>query len=150
MFFVLGDSDLAENGLLIVTGSTLLAEQYDRALAYYLSNAVSRGDWGCEQRFNVVVISDLWFFSMGNLQPLPVISLGGPEVNALAAQLYKRLAQALVIDNSLMIQMDLERGDPRASVWGVHKQLTRDALDIFIEKGYLRKFLNAAVARIAG
>ena len=148
--FVIPDSDLAENGLLIVTGSTLRAEQCDRPLAYRLMDTVHREAERLQISFSVVVLSDLWYLNAEALQFLPAISLGGPEVNALAAQLYRKLGRALVVDNTLMIQMDLELEDPRASVWGVHKHLTRDALEIFIQKGYLRRFLTAAAARISG
>ena len=55
------DRELAENGVLIVTGSTLRAERADRPLAYKLKVAVEeylekQGRPRC-----VVVLSDIWY-----------------------------------------------------------------------------------------
>jgi hypothetical protein len=141
------DTNLTENGLLIVTGSSLRAEQADRPLAYRLKS-------GFEEHFNqqqrehpVIVLSDLWYLNSETLQRLPVVSVGGPGVNALSAHLYHRLSNALVIDNTLVIQMDIELQNLRASIWGMDHQTTVDALDIFVKRGYLERFLGAMAAR---
>ena len=136
------DCDPAENELLIVTGSTPCAEKYDRPLAYRLQRAVCRQAETDENPLSALVLSDLWYLNYEQLQALPVISVGGPGNNALAARFYRRLAPALVIDSALMIQVDRKPGAPRASIWGAYEQLTNDALQIFTRNGHLREFLD--------
>lgn len=143
------DDNLIEKGLLIVTGSTLRSEQADRPLAYKLKSSIEELIQSQDRDFTIIVLSDLWYLNAEALQLLPTISVGGPSVNALAAHLYKRLANALVVDNTLLIQMDPHLRDLRASIWGMSHQTTVEALELFISKGYLTRFLDAATARMA-
>ena len=144
---MLPDSEIIERGLLIVTGSALRAEQADRPLAYRLKEAVENHKQDHDYRPQVLVLSDLWYLNAEMLRPLPMISVGGPGVNAVSAHLYKKLTNALVIDNVLVIQMDLYLRDLRACIWGMDNKKTVNALDIFIENGYLNRFLEAVAAR---
>lgn len=141
------DHDLTENGVLVVTGSTLRAEQADRPLAYQLKSAVEQTLVRQNYEPKVVVLSDLWYLNSEALHRLPMISVGGAGVNAASAHLFGRLPNALVIDNVLLIQMDPNLEDLRACVWGTSHKLTVDALEIFISKGYLERFLGAVAAR---
>ncbi|MBN1764148.1 MAG: hypothetical protein JW860_02740 [Sedimentisphaerales bacterium] len=143
------DDHLIEKGLLIVTGSTLRSEQADRPLAYCLKEKIEEAIEGQDNDFTILVISDLWYLNGEALQRLPTISIGGPGVNALSAHLYKRLTNALVIDNTLLIQMDPQLNDLRVSIWGMDHQTTVEALEIFINKGYLTRFLEAVTARLS-
>jgi hypothetical protein len=76
--------------VLIVTGSTLRAEELDRPLAYYLKQQVERlvairtagGD--DNEPTQVLVVADFRWMSDEPLQQMPTISVGGPGVNALA------------------------------------------------------------------
>jgi len=141
------DGYLSENSLLIVTGSTLRAEQADRPLAYRLKSAIEELLSQQSSEATVVVLSDLWYLNSEALQARPMISVGGPGVNAVSAHLYQRLHNALVIDNALTIQMDQQLLDLRAVIWGINHQTTVEALEIFIERGYLQRFLGAVLAR---
>ncbi len=141
------DSDLSENGLLIVTGSALKAEKYDRPLAYQLKSLI-------EEKFDrrlwdptVLVLSDLWYLNAEPLQQLPMISIGGPRVNAVSARLFDKLPQALHVENKMLIQIDYQMLDLRACVWGANHQLTLNALQTFVRNKYLNRFLDAALAR---
>ena len=144
---MLPDSEIIERGLLIVTGTTLRAEQADRPLAYRLKEAVENHKQDHDYRPQVLVLSDLWYLNAKSLQNKPMISIGGPGVNAVSAYLYKYLANALVAENALVIQMDPSLKDLRACVWGANHQLTINALDIFIERGYLRDFLTTVLEK---
>jgi len=141
------ESDLLENGLLIVTGSNLRAERADRPLAYRLKSTIESVFDTQSGHHVVVVISDLWYLNAAALHSLPMISVGGPGVNAAAAYLCKRLPNALLIDGVLAIQMDVNLEDLRASVWGSSHEYTAGAIDIFIGKGYLNRFLEAMALR---
>ncbi len=142
---MLPDTDLQNTSIIIVTGSNLQAERYDRPQAYRLQKEIERyqpesfGD-------KSVVISDLWYLNCELLHHVPMVSVGGPEVNAVSAWLHKRLEHVLLIDHTLSIQMDANLHDLRACVWGCNPKLTGDALDLFIQRGYLKQFLEAAKA----
>ena len=141
------DVELAENGVLIVTGSTLRAERADRPLAYRLQKHIRQINDEFGRETYPLVISDLWYLNGEKLRELPMIAIGGPSVNAVAAHLNSRIAPTLVVDNALTIQLDPNFEDLRACVWGVNHSFTADALNIFIDRGYLRQFVDAACAR---
>lgn len=144
------DSNLAEKGILIITGSRLRAEQADRPLAYKLQKAISQRtqqDKYEKKNDNILVISDLWYLNSEPLQKLPTISLGGPGVNAVSAHFYDKLDHALVVDDHLLIQMDLDGKSLRACIWGQTNESTINALNIFIKNGYLDRFLTSATQR---
>ena len=141
-------SDFADNGLLIVTGSTPRAEQADRPLAYHLQKVVHQKLENTHDNCPVLVLSDLWYLNSESLQALPTISVGGPGVNAVSAHFYKRLANALIVEKGLIIQMDPEFQDLRACLWGTNHLLTVNAMEIFISNGYLEGFLGASLMRL--
>jgi len=144
---MLPDDQLTEQGVLLVTGATLRAEQVDRPLAYQLKTAIENRLAARLSAPKVVVLSDLWYLNAEALHKLPLISVGGPGVNAVSAHLFRRLPSVLVVDDRLLIQMDLNLDDLRASVWGANHELTVNALEIFTSRGYLDHFLDAVVAR---
>jgi hypothetical protein len=144
---MLSDTNIGEKALLIVTGSTLRAEQADRPLAYKLKETIDELLEKLHPEYPVVVLSDLWYLNSEPLQKIPIISIGGPGVNAASAHLYKRLPNAFVIDNTLVIQMDMTFADYRASIWGTDHQLTVNALEIFVSRGYMEQYLHAIVNR---
>ncbi len=141
------DQNLNDHGLLIVTGSRLRAEQADRPLAYRLKSTIEEllRHQGMEPE--VVVLNDLWYLAADALHAIPVISVGGPGVNAVSAYLYKKLPKVMVVDNQLLIQMDLHLADLRAAVWGINHETTVHALELFQHRGYLERFLSAVTAR---
>lgn len=101
--------------LLIVTGSTLRAEELDRPLGYYLKQrieqslqaAVANGRDGLED-YIVRVIADFRWIHDEPLQSLPTISLGGPGVNALAGRWLEEVPVSLAYGERYFIQMDPE------------------------------------------
>jgi len=144
------DNNLVENGIIIVTGSTLRAEQMDRPLAYRLKSAIEDILKKQSMECTVVVLSDLWYLNGEALKRLPMVSIGGPGVNAVSANLYRNLPNSLVIDDLLMIQMDPELKDLRVCLWGLDHNLTVDALEIFLQKGYMDRFLQAVTTHLHG
>ena len=141
------DNDTIETGLLIVTGSTLRAEQADRPLAYHLKDVIDKQLVEQSSDLQIVVISDLWYLNSETLQKIPMISIGGPGVNAVAANLYEKLSKTLIVDERLVIQMDLHLQDLRASVWGTNHELTVNAMELFIDRNHLNHFVSAVLAR---
>ena len=142
------DDDLYKRGLLIVTGSTVKAEYYDRPMAYRLKDKMEK-ILGVSAESPIVVISDLWYLNSEILQSLPVISIGGPGVNAVSSHFYKRLETSMVIDDTLIIQMDPVLEDLRVGLWGRTAMATEEAVRLFMDRGYLCHYLDVVAARQA-
>ena len=109
--------------ILIVTGSRLDAERHDRPIAYALAERIAQ--WTRERLssgegapFEIVVCSDLWWLNNEELALCPTISVGDPESNALSAFLGDKLPSAYAIENTLLVQADLDFRDLLACCWG--------------------------------
>ena len=140
----------------IVTGIQLNAELGDRPLAYrieqavreYLAAALPQRPAGELPPLAPAVVSDVFYLNTEALQSRPTISIGGPGVNAVSAMLVEQLPTALAIDDTLLIQMDLEGDDLRSAVWGMNHLDTVRAVDLFIAKGYLETFVRGVVRKV--
>lgn len=141
--------------LWIVTGVQLNAEIGDRPLAYrierelrkVLRGVLGRKAKGEPARLTPVVVSDVFFLNSDEAQQRPVISLGGPGMNALSAMLVNELPTVAAIENELIVQMDLTFHDHRCAVWGMSHLDTVRAVELFLHKGYLETFVKGVVAR---
>ena len=137
--------------LLIVVGAHLRAEMADRPLAYRLRDRILQWQSDHDVAVNAlmlpVVCSDIWFVNQKDLQHHPVISLGGPGVNALSAYFTHKLEAALVQDDKLVIQLDPELVDLRACVWGMDHALTVQAIELFDQR-YLENILRAVATQV--
>ncbi|MCC7389777.1 MAG: hypothetical protein IT431_13530 [Phycisphaerales bacterium] len=126
----------------IVVGAHLSAEVEDRPIAGALRDALAaRLPEGFP--FVPVVMTDLWYLNNESLRAQPTISVGRPEVNALAAYLADKLPSVLAIDGRLIVQLDPELTDPAASCWGVDASATAEAVHAFLER-WAGVFLRAA------
>ena len=135
--------------LLIVVGAHPRAELNDRATAYRLRQAIEQrlerrsGDEGGRPVMPLVV-TDVWYLNDASMRRRPAVSVGGPGVNAFSAFLGDKLPSAFVVDDTLMVQMDLDLTDAIACCWGVDAPATLAAVDAFTAR-YLDAFLDAAV-----
>jgi hypothetical protein len=133
----------ADNAILLVTGATLTAEVMDRPLAYRLKERIDQaGDAGAGRVG--IVLSDIWYLNNEPLHERPVISVGGPGVNALSQYLWRRLPGALVVEGVFYIQQDVTGQDLRTSIWGMDHETTVEAVELYIRRGYLDDFIRAA------
>jgi len=134
--------------LLIVTGSTLRAEELDRPLGYYLkqrieqalNEATTSGRQDLEG-YVVRVIADVRWIHDEPLQNLPTISLGGPGVNALAHRWLEEVPVSMAYSERYFIQMDPHLAEVRASIWGMDNTTTQIAVSVFIDR-FLPRFLE--------
>jgi hypothetical protein len=135
--------------LLIVTGSTLRAEEMDRPLAYYLKQQVEQylaASPIAGLTLHILVIADFRWLHDEPLQRLPTISVGGPGVNALARQWFaEEIPTSLAVDGRYYIQMDPDLREPRASVWGMDNPTTQFAVSAFLSH-FLSRFLRRCAA----
>lgn len=128
--------------LLIVTGSSLRAEELDRPLAYYLKKKIE--DYQAEHdldtpRLVVRVVADFRWMNDEPLQKFPTISVGGPGVNALAHRWLEEVPVALAVDDRYYIQVETDTDEPpHASIWGMDNATTQIAVGVFLDRFYPR------------
>ena len=138
--------------LLIVTGSTLRAEEMDRPLGYYLKQQIEEllrtapSDSPLIQGhgpfdYQVRVVADFRWIHDEFLQGLPTISLGGPGVNALSHRWLEEVPISLAYNERYFIQMDPDITEPRVSIWGIDNATTQLAVSVFIDR-FLTRFLE--------
>jgi hypothetical protein len=126
--------------VLIVVGYGILPEEEDRPIAYDLRQAVNSRAAGTEHR-TAVVVTDMWMLNQEMADLFPAIAVGGPDVNAFAAQICEELPVAFTRGERVFVQMDQEAGK-RAAVWGTDQPATREAARTFVSDGYLDRFLD--------
>jgi hypothetical protein len=142
--------------LLIVVGVQLNAELGDRPLAYRIEREIKQRlpamigmpEPGHPPKLAPAVISDVYYLNSEEAQTRPTICIGGPGVNGLTALLVDQIPHAVSIEDSLVVQMDLELNDLRCAIWGMNHLDTVRAIDLFVSKGYLETFLQGAVAAV--
>jgi hypothetical protein len=131
--------------LLIVTGSTLRAEEMDRPLAYYLKRQIEEALEASPDAdladYEVQVIADFRWLHDEPLQTMATISIGGPGVNELAHRWLEELPVALAVNERYFIQMDPALAEPHASIWGMDNPTTQIAVSVFLDR-YLPRFLE--------
>ncbi len=126
--------------VLIVVGYGILPEEEDRPIAYELKRAIdSRGEG--EENRSAVVVTDVWMLNQEMAELFPAIAVGGPGVNAFAAQIYEELPLAFTRDQQVFVQMDPDAGK-RAALWGMDQPSTREAIEVFVKDGFLDRFLD--------
>ncbi len=139
------DTPSPDRLLLIVVGAHLSAEQDDRPLGYRLRENILRWQ-GVNAETTLlmpVVCTDLWYLNASDLMARPTISVGRPQLNAVSAYFANRLPIALVVEESLQVQLDPEFMNLQACVWGVDASATASGVDLF-EQRYLDAFMRSA------
>ena len=123
--------------VVLVTGSSLTAEERDRPLAYLLKAEIDRrGDGRKPAR---VVVADLWYLDNRIFHLNPTIAIGGPGANGVAQEFSGILPTVYSSDETVFIQADLEgdrsgrrsggqRGGYRAGGGGIRHQGLLDDL----------------------
>jgi len=145
------DGESRVRSILIVTGSSLRAEEVDRPLAYYLKEQIERYQAANEtettsERFRTWVVADFRWLNDEEWQRLPTISLGGPAVNALAHRWLEEVPVTLAVDEQYYIQMDPDLTELRVSIWGMDNPTTQIAVSAFVQR-HLPRFLERCRAQ---
>jgi hypothetical protein len=139
----------------IVTGIQLKAELGDRPLAYRIEQAVrehlaaalpkpSPASCRASRRPSSATSTTSTATSS---RPARRSASAARGMNAVSATLVEKLPTAVAIENTLVIQMDLEGDDPRCAVWGMNHLDTVRAVETFLAKGYLETFLQGIIER---
>ena len=136
----------------IVVGVQLTAELGDRPLAYQIEQrlrdrlAAAPKSEDARPALSPAVISDVYYLNSEQAQTRPVISIGGPGVNALSGQLVNELPSVIAIEDTLVVQMDLALADMRVAIWGMNHVQTVRAVELFVDKGYLERWVEGVIA----
>jgi hypothetical protein len=127
--------------VVLVTGSSLTAEERDRPLAYLLKSEIDRRGEGHTYR-RAVVVADLWYLDNRIFHLNPTIAIGGPGANGVAQEFSNILPTVYSSDETVFIQADFE-GDPkRAALWGSNAAATARAVEVFATQGMLDDLLR--------
>ena len=134
------------NTVLLVVGYGILPEEEDRPVAYEVKQQINARSKGRDEK-SAVVVSDMWILSQEMAELFPAIAVGGPAVNAFAAQIYEDLPVVFTREQQVFIQMGQDSGK-RAALWGMDNQLTREAAEVFVQEGFLDRFLDIVWRRL--
>ena len=127
--------------VVLVTGSSLTAEERDRPLAYRLKAEIDRRGAGHAYR-RAVVVADIWYQQNRIFQLNPTIAIGGPGANVVSHDFSETLPTVYARDERVFLQVDFEAEAKRASLWGVDASCTAAAVDVFMTQGYLDNLLS--------
>jgi len=127
--------------VVIVTGSDIRAEERDRPTAYRLKQEIDRRSDGQVFR-RAVVVGDSWYLENRVFHLNPSIAVGGPGVNALAAELSQSLPLVWTQDQRVYVQANLEADPKRAVLWGMDAEATMVAVQAFVSQGFLDDLLR--------
>jgi len=129
--------------ILIVVGADIKPEQKDRPLAYWLQKQIDKATGFEKTPFSKsIVISDALFSGDKIIQACPTISIGGPGVNLVTAELVNELPIYISEDYRYYIQCDDKPGKNRVLIWGMDQETSSGALNIFVESGLMYDFLK--------
>ncbi len=127
--------------VVLVTGSSLTAEERDRPLAYRLKAEIDRRGAGHAYR-RAVVVADIWYQQNRIFQLNPTIAIGGPGANGVSHDFTETLPTVYAREERVFVQADFEAEAKRASLWGIDASCTAAAVDVFMTQGYLDNLLS--------
>ena len=130
-----------EETVVLVTGSSLTAEERDRPLAYRLKAEIDRRGSGHAYR-RAVVVADIWYQQNRIFQLNPTIAIGGPGANGVSQDFAETLPTVYERDERVFVQADFEAEAKRASLWGIDASCTAAAVEVFMTQGYLDNLLS--------
>jgi len=123
-----------EETVVLVTGSSLTAEERDRPRAHRLKAEIDRRGAGHAYR-RAVVVGDAWYLQNQLLQFNPTIAIGGPGVNGVTGEFTGILPTVYAREDRIFVQADLEGEVKRVALWGADAAATAAAVDLFEAEG---------------
>ncbi len=130
--------------ILIVVGIDLKPEEIDRPIAYLLQKEIESSKYFGDHPFRkCIVISDGMYTHDKILRACPTIAIGGPGVNSAAAEFVEKLPVYLSKDNKYFIQLEKDFATQDVSIWGMDRETTKEAVDMFVANGILNEFLKS-------
>ena len=127
--------------IVLVTGTSLTAEERDRPTAYGLKAEIDRRGVGHAYR-RAVVVGDAWYLENRIFHLTPTIAIGGPGANGVASEFAETLPTVLTLDDRVFVQADFDAEPKRASLWGADARATASAVEAFVGRGMLDDLLG--------
>jgi hypothetical protein len=138
--------------VIVVVGTSVVSELLDRPVAELIRDAVDQGGEGNPFRRGIVLTDQAWYAEDKILAKNPVIAVGGPGANRLAAEFDKWTAPMGLQEGKYTISEEgtltgffrkNQAGLPQVGLWGHTANATREAVEHYLrnEKG-LREFLR--------
>ncbi len=131
----------SEETVVIVVASDLEPGHPDRRSAEGLKDEIDSRGRGWSYRRAVIATDETWF-ETELFHHAPVIAIGGPGVNGVSARLAGELPSVWTDGDRVVIQATLDDGPRRATLWGTDRHATTEAVDAFIQRGWLDEFLD--------
>ena len=129
--------------LLIVVGLDIKPEEVDRPIAYKLKLAIeSSPHFGDHPFRKCLVLSDALYKHDKLIQICPTIAIGGPAVNSVVADFVEKLPVYLSKDNTYYIQLEKNFAGSKIAIWGMDRNSTNEAVEMFIANGIMDDFLT--------
>jgi hypothetical protein len=127
--------------IMLVTGTSIPAEQRDRPIAYRLKAEIDRRGAGHVYR-RAVVVGDEWYLENRAFHANPTIAIGGPGSNGVTAEFSQSLPTVVTLEERVFIQADFDGELKRAALWGVDARATQVAAELFLQRGMLDDLLR--------
>lgn len=129
--------DRRETVVVVVGGQ---AGEKDRAIAMALHDEINTRGGSLYRR--AVVVGDEAYLDRAELARHPTIAIGGPGVNAVAAQLVPLVPTVFSVDEQAFVQADFESQPTRVVLWGMTAASTAQAVELFSTHGVLTALLE--------
>jgi hypothetical protein len=130
-----------EETVVLVTGTSLTAEERDRPPAYWLKQEIDRRGVGHPYR-RAVVVGDVWYLENRVFHLNPTIAIGGPGANGLSRQLAEAIPMQWHEDDRSFVQTDFDGELKRGALWGINAGATSAAVEAFVIHGFLDGLLE--------
>ncbi len=125
----------------VVVAAELDGDAPDRRSAVRLKGEIDRRGAGHPYR-RAVLVRDLAWFETPLFHAAPTIAIGGPGVNGVSARFGQELPTVWTAEDRSLIQAEFRESVPRVTLWGMDAAATGDAVEAFINRGWLDEFLD--------
>jgi hypothetical protein len=145
-------SVINDKTVIVVVGTSVVAELLDRPVAELVRDEVDREGDGNPFRRGIVLADQAWYAEAEILAKNPVIAVGGPTANRLSDEFDKWSPPTGSLEGKYTISVEgtltgffrkNQAGLPQVALWGHTANATREAVEHYLgnEKG-LRAFLR--------
>ena len=110
----------------------MAAEAIERPLAYEIAASLERA-LGEGSSHRAAVCTDLWYLNEPAVRHTPVIAVGGPSRNALAAHFAPHLQRRIGEDGRWLVQTPAQGDDLAVLLWGDRPEDTAIAVQHFVD-----------------
>lgn len=127
--------------VVVVTADNLEPGHPDLDSARRLRQEITQRGTGWPYR-RAVVVSDVAWFDTELFDGAPTIAIGGPGANAVTGRLVTEVPSVWTDGDRVVIQARLDGSPPQVLLWGMDRFATSEAVEAFLDRGWLDEFLE--------